>query len=557
MKTDNLKKWGNDETERFKETEITVCAGRWKLSRARKPSKRKKSSMHRKSKSTPTTSRVARNMQRSYSHESLPQLRSGIFPPYAVPISNVQPCYVGTPVPQFTVLHSISSDTSQPPTGATVTPSEWNQQSNVATSWYTGTHQNVLHASTTANPVVHVTAEPNGYAPAVVPASSTAWEKTSDCTTSAPTNFNFDQYRDGDGLSGWDENQEYSAAPTHSNNESAPARKPAGAIPVKTASNRTKPSTHKKNVHKKKQVHGRSLSATTGSRRTARKKKISDAIQSLKEIMRQAGVPATPNDQNGIIQAAVKYMKLLRATLESATNQFAELAERFAKVASCPVPVLQPLGALPPPLPMPPLTSSILSPKSTLPMPPLTSSILSPKSSPNSSDSIRSFNFAFSGEEGSPRPVQLPLHPRPVMPAHQARRRRRRRKRQPQQQQAVPVHATSNSFAEEVRNRIHSRHESVGATDFAKLSMDQDTEHSDLGMSLDTKMMTDGSFFNLNTQVDVDFLDPTITADPGLLQSLDDLSSPQKNTLFGTPPPSPQVMLSPASMCTSPTLIFN
>merc|ERR1712032_1433315 len=177
-----------------------------------------------------------------------PQNRSGTFPPYAVPARNVHPC-VGTPVPQFTVSHSISSDTSQTPTGATATPSEWNQQSNVPTSRYTGTHQNVLHASTTANPVVHVTAEPNGYSPAsapagystVAPASSTAWKKTLDCTTSAPTNFNFDQYRDGYGLSGWDENQEYSAAPTHSNNESAPARKSAGAIPVKNASMRTKP----------------------------------------------------------------------------------------------------------------------------------------------------------------------------------------------------------------------------------------------------------------------------------------------------------------------------
>merc|ERR1719174_3636860 len=500
MKTDNLKKWGNDEDGQFKEMEITVCPGRWKLSRARIPSKRKKSSMHRKRKRTPTTSRVARNMQRSYSHESLPQLRSGIFPPYAVPISNVQPCYVGTPIPQFTVLHSISSDTSQPPTGATVTPSEWNQQSNVPSSWHTGTHQNVVHESTTANPVVHVTAEPNGYSPAsasadystVAPASSTAWKKTSGCTTSAPTNFNFGQYRDGDGLSGWDENREYSAVPTHSNNESAPARKPAGAIPVKTvktASNRTKPSTHKNNVRQKKQVHGRSSSATTGSRRTfsrkeisdatqslkeimrqaTARKKICDAVKSLKEIMRQAGVPAIPDNQ--IIQAAVNYMKLLIATLKSAKNQFAELAERFAKVANCPVPVLQPLDGLPSPLPM-------------------------PSPSPNStSDSESCNNFAFSGEEGSPRPVQLPLHPRPVMPAHQARRRRRRR--QPQQQQTVPVHATSNSFAEEVRDRIHSRHGSIGATDFAKLSMDKDTQHSDLqvvGMRLDTKMIRDNLF---------------------------------------------------------------
>merc|ERR1719460_1305862 len=101
-------------------------------------------------------------------------------------------------------------------------------------------------------------------------------------------------------------------------------------------------------------------------------------------------------------------MKLLQATLESATNQFDELAERFAKVASCPVPVLQSLGALPPPLPIPPLASSMPSP---------------PKSSPNPSDSTRSCNSALSGEEGSPRPVhQLPLHPRPVMPMQQARR---------------------------------------------------------------------------------------------------------------------------------------
>merc|ERR1719201_2171295 len=96
----------------------------------------------------------------------------------------------------------------------------------------------------------------------------------------------------------------------------------------------------------------------------------------------------------------------------------------------------------------------------------------------------------------------------------QARRRRRRRRRQPQQQQqTVPVHATSNSFAEEVRDRIHSRHESVGATDFAQLSMDKDTQHSDVaqlsmdqdtqhsdpGMSLDTKMVTDSPFFNPNS----------------------------------------------------------
>merc|ERR1719305_1616493 len=109
-----------------------------------------------------------------------------------------------------------------------------------------------------------------------------------------------------------------------------------------------------------------------------------------------------------------------------------------------------------------------------------------------------------------------------------------------------------NSF--EVDDRIHSRHGSVGATDFAKLSMDQDTQHSDLGMDLDdTKMMTDSSLFNLYTHGDVDFLDPTIDADPGLLQSLDDLSSLKKDSLFGTPPPSPQAMLSLASMCTSPT----
>jgi hypothetical protein len=50
-----------DENEQFKETEITVCAGRWELSRSRR-SKRKKSSMHRKSKSTPTANRVARKI---------------------------------------------------------------------------------------------------------------------------------------------------------------------------------------------------------------------------------------------------------------------------------------------------------------------------------------------------------------------------------------------------------------------------------------------------------------------------------------------------------------
>merc|ERR1719181_2439543 len=287
--------------------------------------------MHRKSKSNPTTRRVARNMQRSNSYENLPQLRSGIFPAFTVPISNVQPCYMGTPVTPFAVLHSISSDTSQTPTGVTIAPSGWNQQSNVPTAWYAGTHQNVVHA--TATPVLHVTAEPNSceYTPASAStdystvaasssSSSTAWEQTSDCTTSTPTNFNFDQYRNDDGLSGWDENQEYAAVPTHSNNESAPAQKPAGAIPVKTASNATKASTRKQNVHKKKQVHGRSLSVTTGkemSPRTACKKKISDAIQPLKEIMMQAGVPGTPTDQNGIIQAAVKYMKVLRAKLES------------------------------------------------------------------------------------------------------------------------------------------------------------------------------------------------------------------------------------------------
>merc|ERR1719174_2742917 len=60
---------------------------------------------------------------------------------------------------------------------------------------------------------------------------------------------------------------------------------------------------------KKKQVHGRSSSATTGSRRTFSRKEISDATQSLKEIMRQATVPALPDNQ--IIQAAVNYMKLL------------------------------------------------------------------------------------------------------------------------------------------------------------------------------------------------------------------------------------------------------
>merc|ERR1711939_554091 len=97
-------------------------------------------------------------------------------------------------------------------------------------------------------------------------------------------------------------------------------------------------------------------------------------------------------------------------------------------------------------------------------------------------------NFAF-GDDWSPTERE---HPRPA--AHQPKPRRRRRRRRQPHQQNVPVHATSNSFAEEVRKRIHSRHESVGATAFAKLSMDKDTEHSDPAMSLDTtKMLRNGS----------------------------------------------------------------
>merc|ERR1712019_101694 len=75
----------------------------------------------------------------------------------------------------------------------------------------------------------------------------------------------------------------------------------------------------------------------------------------------------------------------------------------------------------------------------------------------------------------------------------------------------------------------------------------------DSSFNLDTTKMMRDSSFNLNTHVDISFLDPSITADPGLLQSLDALRSPHKDTLSGTPPPSPRVMMSPASMCTSPT----
>lgn len=295
------------------------------------------------------------------------------------------------------------------------------------------------------------------------------------------------------------------------------------------------------------------------SRRSARKKKISDAIQSLKEIMMGAGMQGIPADQNGIIQAAVKFMKILRSTLESATNQYARLAERFAEVNNCPVPVLQPLAntagsglhfvAL--------ATPTATLPTSTLPaMPPLTSS---PLASPTSTDSIPS-PFAGCGR----KQTQRSSHPRPSVPEHPQRRRRRRR-RQQKQQQEVPVHATSNSFAEEVRKRIHSRHESVGATSFAKMSMGEDThhsdhtrhsDHSDLEQLVDTKTMTSDSLFNFDSHLDVDFLPSSIAVDAGLLRSIDALTSPTKSSPFSSPPSSPQLLL-PLSLCTSPnTFLF-
>merc|ERR1712159_45268 len=99
--------------------------------------------------------------------------------------------------------------------------------------------------------------------------------------------------------------------------------------------------------------------------------KISDAIQTMKEIMLGAGVEGCPVDQNGVILAAVRYMKTLRAQLASATDQYAQLAKRFATTSNSPAPMLKPPAdtgpdsRVLPHAPMPPLmTMSTVTPRS-------------------------------------------------------------------------------------------------------------------------------------------------------------------------------------------------
>lgn len=460
----------------------------------------------------------------------------------------IQACYMGAAIPQFTMLHSTSLDNSQPTTRATVSASGWDTNNNASPAWshaptgYAQPFQNAAH--TRVNTVGQLATNPKS---CPTPASSVVCSDTNDNlstskehpsdTTDTPDTFKYDQYITGDGVLGWEENKDYAAARTQSGIDSkgeATQKRLGAAKP--TSKECTQPT--KKKPRKKNVAHRRSVSATNRRetntrelrRRSERKKKISDAIQTMKEIMLHAGVEGCPVDQNGIIQAAVKYMKTLRAQLVSATTQYAQLAKRFATMSNGPVPMLKPLADTGPDLRLVALAS--MPPLVTMP-----AMMRCATPSPSSSDSISADNWRDCH-------VQNP-DPEPT-------RRRQRRKQPPQQE--VTANTTSPSFAEEVRQQIHSRNESVGATGFAKLSVDcQRPEHSDPAHRLDTKTVVDEDpCFPLEGLLDFDFLPSSIAVDPNVLQSIDALTSPQKNSLFATPPSSPQLLLPLTAFCTSP-----
>ena len=517
--------------------------------------------MHRKSYSTPSNSRPERSIsvnapiRRANSYESLPQLQASVLPSYAIPMNALQACYMGTVIPQFAMLHSTTKDTPQPTTAVTVSASGWEPRSDASPAWsHTPTNFAQPFQKTADAPTDTVAQVATNSKSRPTPASSVDCSDVNDkLSTSkkhpsdsadARSTFKYDQYITGDGGLGWDENKDYAAAPARSSIDS---KVEVTQKPLQAAKSASKDSTQptKKKPRKKTSAHRRSVSATNRrelTRRSLRKKKISDAIQTMKEIMLDAGVEGCPVDQHGIILSAVRYMKTLRAQLASATNQYAQLAERFTTMRNGPTPVMKPLADTGPDVRMMPLAS----------MPPLmTMPTMTARSLPSPPPSVST-----STENGTHCRVHQECHDTCAEPS----RRKQRRKQSPAKE--LVTKPADTSFAEEVRKRIRSRNESVGATDFAKLTMGCQRPNQSEPQRLDTKTAEDAdACLPLESLLDFDFLPSSIAVDADLLQSIDALSSPPKSSFFATPPSSPffatppsspQLLLPLTSLCTSP-----
>lgn len=345
----------------FKEAVISVSASRWKVSRARKRPRR---ASHRKSHSTPAAlpqstqrkgnsgkkkvahkriSNPAPLNQRSISYESFQRFQDGMYTrtysmqvqpnpgnmpaiasPYTVipapflampkyaplhqPVSNTQPVLIKTARNAAVQSSSPQNFDQVPPQQHQVIPTQHHVHATPG-MWDVNSEYEVREASTRP---LHVPPEDGKYYRAIDPSYGE-----------------------------WNENPEYTQASiydseyTMSDSQETSPRKKAATSAHVNRQNQSRSSDRKSqsNAHEPK-------------KRSHRKRKISRAIAALKDIMLEGGLPVSTCDQTSVLRTAVRYMRNLRATLDSVRCQYDTLAHQFADVNGTAVPLLKPLAGM-------------------------------------------------------------------------------------------------------------------------------------------------------------------------------------------------------------------